>query len=175
MRFRVGRAVVSADEFQFLITCDAATVATDQSTLVSADPGQPFVAVTTGAHWGPVDVITELLAGPAVLEDVWEEIEEVSVIGTEPLVVTELFDATPIVSLTDSGGQWRVRISARGRAAGRDFDYADLDHENADGNEPVEFYLVQAWPAAAEPWRLLRAAQQSGPAEDPGFTTVSVP
>ena len=45
-------------------------------------------------------------------------------------------------------GSYRVRVSARGRDAGADGEFAD---------GPVDFYLLEIWPAPPEPDLIIRS------------------
>lgn len=84
---------------------------------------------------------------PLLRED-WEDVVEVSI--SVPL------DAQPTWSTwagEESGplliphGTYRVRVNARGRDAGRDGEFAD---------EPVDWYLIELWPAPTGPDAILR-------------------
>jgi hypothetical protein len=83
----------------------------------------------------------------------WEDVVEVSTTvpdGSSPRWATwagedngQLRNLTP--------GTYRVRVSARGRDAGRDGEFAD---------QVVDFYLVEFWPAAAAPDTILQTQSQ---------------
>ncbi len=84
---------------------------------------------------------------PVLLED-WEDVVEVS--------ITIPADADPTWStwageengpLPIPPGTYRVRVNARGRDAGRDGEFAD---------EPVDWYLVELWPAPTQADAILR-------------------
>jgi len=102
----------------------------------------------TGDQWGPFSVTTRLLnAPPAEDEAEWEDVVELSLNVAGRLFVTEVVDNLPRVPLFDEPGSYRLRVSARGRAGAR-----DRSDESADGEQPVEWYLLEVWPAApAEP------------------------
>lgn len=114
-----------------------------------------FVSVRTGAHWGPVEVATAWLqAAPTAIGDEWEEIAEISVVCGSGLGIGELMGELR-QALCNEGGSYRLRISARGRAEAADLGYDELTDER-DGTEPVEEYLVEAWPAPIENARTVR-------------------
>lgn len=101
--------------------------------------------VLTGDQWGPFSVTTELTdTAPGEPDTGWEDVVELSVTTTGPMVVTELVENDPQVPLTMEPGSYRVRVSARGRTASADGNQIDDAGSSA---EPVEWYLLQAWPA----------------------------
>jgi hypothetical protein len=84
---------------------------------------------------------------PPLLQD-WEDVVEVSISVPQ--------DAQPTWSTwagEESGplaiphGTYRVRVNARGRDAGRDGEFAE---------EPVDWYLIELWPAPSGPDAILR-------------------
>lgn len=110
--------------------------------LFDAQPEPDFLMVHTGGQGGPFSVAMELRGEQPDLGGIWEDVTEFSIRCTGPLVATGLTDPDPEVWLDCEGGQYRLRISARGRAEGRRRD-AECDWLD----EAVEHYLVQAWPA----------------------------
>ena len=134
---------------------DLISVAPADNTLVTVPPpddedGSSDLWVQTADQWGPFSVTTRLwdMAPPDAGEE-WEDFVEVSVTSTTGLSATELVDNVPQIVLTPEPGQYRVRISARGRRV-RDLDQADdlddLDDLDAD-LPPKEWYLLEAWSA----------------------------
>ena len=134
---------------------DLISVAPADNTLVTVPPpddedGSSDLWVQTADQWGPFSVTTRLwdMAPPDAGEE-WEDVVEVSVTSTTGLSATELVDNDPQIVLTPEPGQYRVRISARGRRV-RDLDQADdlddLDDLDAD-LPPKEWYLLEAWSA----------------------------
>lgn len=120
--------------------------------------------IHTGIAMGQVSVSVEVYGPgtpPEVDRDPWEEIVEISLpppveedVSDDALArfrtprplelrVAALMDDAPDLPVLNAAGPgwYRVRVSARGR-----------DH-NIDGVdfEPVEEYLIQAWPGAAAP------------------------
>ncbi|WP_271190345.1 hypothetical protein [Dactylosporangium matsuzakiense] len=95
----------------------------------------------------PVRIV--LLAEPPTLDaGVWEDVVEVSICvprGVSPRWRTWAGERGGPLDLPP--GSYRVRVSARGRDAGR-------QQELADG--PVDSYLLEVWPAQAEPDSIVR-------------------
>ncbi|MFF3336253.1 hypothetical protein ACFYWX_43240 [Streptomyces sp. NPDC002888] len=113
--------------------------------------------VLTGIHTGNVDVTVTLHeAEPAPDSGAWQEIVEVSAHSTSgDLMVRGLMDDLDeeLPSLSFSGpGDYRLRIHARGRDTAIDLA----------PDEVTEWYLIQAWPAAAAPATVLRQSDDYG-------------
>jgi len=161
-----SRKVLDADEGQFVLLdpsgSDLAGGGEVDLPLVSFTPADAmFVTVRTGAHWGPVEVTSVPLDSAPSLGDDWDEVAEVSVRCSTGLVIAELM-GEPALPLCTSGGDYRVRISAAGRARGADLDYDELDE--VDRAQPVERYLVEAWPSpVAPPVELRSVGDQARP------------
>ncbi len=108
--------------------------------------GQGGVAVFTGISSGFVRVTVDARKGPPPVLDTeaWDEVVEVSVhapVG-RLRVSGVLNDAPEFPVLTVSGpGHYRIRVHARGRDTAVDQGVV----------EPVEDYLVTAWPAEPAP------------------------
>lgn len=122
----------------------------DGNTLVSVDAGSPWdLLIHTGDQYGPYDVTTRLLASASGEPgEEWEDVVEVSIRPNAELVVTEMVDNFPAIPLTDEPGDYRLRVHARGRQSVRDYYEDDEPVED----QPIEWYLLEVWPAAwAEP------------------------
>jgi hypothetical protein len=150
------------------------SVPPDVNTLVSVNVDEDFteVWIHTGSQWGPFKVTTRTLVTPPPVGDEWEDVVEFSVRSTGGLFVSELVEGAPLGSVADSGGDYRLRVSARGRTEGaeRDRSFDELD----DDTTPVEHDLLEAWPAPIEQPQELRLASafardMSPPPRQPGL------
>jgi hypothetical protein len=134
------------------MTVDAGDL--DQLMVLSDVPES--ISVLTGAQWGPMEVrVAALDAAPAV-EDEWEEVVEFSVSTPDGLGVAELL-GDPRLTITDRAGQFRLRLSRRGRAAGAD------RHSSGPRSKILEHYLIEVWPGAPAPPQTLRAVEPPPP------------
>jgi len=149
LAYRPGRAEIEEHHGSFAIGCYEGALTTDLPIVgdlvwLFEDPPYPSrLFVNTGGQTGPFTVRMELgerVADPPGSE--WEDIAEVSISCTGPLVATAITDTAPEAWIDCAGGQYRLRISARGRAEGR-----RRDRECDWVDEAVEHYLIQAWPA----------------------------
>ncbi|WP_317767868.1 hypothetical protein [Rhodococcus oxybenzonivorans] len=110
--------------------------------LAASDRG--MVYVYTGMYMGPLDLEVEVLGDrPAIVDDGWEDIEEVSFETFSDTVTVLTGSETPIAGfpptvLSAGAGTYRVRV----HSFGRDLMW-DLVAE-----VPVEKYKIQIWPAA---------------------------
>ena len=152
--------VVDADEGQFVLLdpsgSDLGGEGEVDFPLVGFTPENAMMlTVRTGAQWGPVEVTAVRLDGAPSLGDEWDEAVEVSVACATGLAIAELM-GEPVLPLCTSGGAYRVRISAAGRADGADLDYDELDE--VDRAQPLERYLIEAWPSPVAPPAALRNA-----------------
>ncbi len=123
------------------------------------EPREQETFVLTGIATGYVRVSGEALASrPSVLPDGWEDVAEVSLeVHAGPLRVTGIGGITgPEVRLDAHGpGDYRLRIHAKGRDT--DYDGSRLD--------PVEDYMIVAWPEQASPPTALRTTSKAGEME----------
>ncbi|SJM61934.1 hypothetical protein [Gulosibacter sp. 10] len=114
----------------------------DGGGLVAVYPGDTVV-IATGIHLGPVDLASEALhAAPTEVEPGWEDVFEftAAVRNGERAVVFGPGDDIDqeYADLHEASVRLlRIRVSARGRDRAVDLAV----------DEPVEEYLVQAWPA----------------------------
>jgi hypothetical protein len=119
----------------------------------AAEPGKLFLV--TGLHTGSVGFTVDVLDAPPPLDDTWEEIVEVTF-----LVVTT---ATDIVLMEWGGsgahpiplqpGTYRARYCAKGMDLGKEQDTL-MDEE------PVDFYALYFWPAAAAEDRIIKQTSE---------------
>ncbi|GAA4371353.1 hypothetical protein [Nocardioides caricicola] len=145
---------LGSDEHTFVIRGEAGTVVGspwDGSTLVTIPTDVDQVGdvwVNTGDQWGPFSVTTQVHDTPPPDDPSWEDVVEITLTCTSGLLVAELVNHEPSTSLTTDPGSYRIRVCARGRVDPElDDDYDDQDEPGAESTEPVEHYLVQAWPA----------------------------
>lgn len=111
--------------------------------LVVSEPG--LAVILTGAAGGLVNVAVEVWrhAPPSPETHRWDEIVEHSVLAPTGTLRVAPLDGDPLPGLpvlaADGPGEYRLRVHARGRDTAPD----------AVAFEPVEDYLIQAWPASA--------------------------
>ncbi len=123
--------------------------------LASVLPGG--IVVFTGISSGPVLVAVDARNAQLGTPDAgaWDEIVEVSVRAPAGrMVVSSLFtDAPELPVLTTAGpGDYRVRLHARGRDTAVDLGVT----------EPVEEYLVIAWPSQPMPETVIKRTDAYG-------------
>lgn len=111
--------------------------------LATTAPG--ILAITTGIHTGPVELVVERhTSAPPPQPDPWEDIAEVTVhTPTGRLHITALMTDVPAplrAPITDRPGPYRARVHATGRDTA--VDLAVL--------HPVEHYLIQLWPTTQD-------------------------
>ena len=111
----------------------------------AARPG--VLRLVTGLHTGEVGFTVELHSSEPAVGDEWEDVVEVSfrsdagLLGLHGFESQEPFDLAP--------GQYRVRYCARGMDAGQ-------AEDTLDGDDPVDFYLLQFWPGQPAGDRIVR-------------------
>jgi hypothetical protein len=111
------------------------------------------VLVLTGDQFGPFAITTQHHdSPPSRPSEDWEDVVEFSVRSYGSLIVGELVNYDPSTVVAGLAGEYRVRVSARGRGVGR----ADDDSDGATGEGPVEWYLIEAWEALAAPAEVIR-------------------
>ena len=117
--------------------------------LVGAASGQGlYLNIARRSGGSPVRIVL-LDSAPAPDPDQWEDIVEVSVTipaGTSPSWSTWAAEHSGPLDLPP--GTYRVRASARGRDAGRAAEFA---------GGAVDFYLLEIWPAPAQPDSVIRS------------------
>ena len=76
----------------------------------------------------------------------WEDVAELSIHCETGLVVAPPMDA-PVLTIVRGGGDYRLRVSARGRDNGAVQEHGtDEDGEPLEQPDVVEHYLIEAWP-----------------------------
>lgn len=117
----------------------------------AADDNGLYVNLARRSGGSPMRIV--LLDEAPALDDGWEDIVEVSVTvpaGAETSWSSWAGETSGPIELPP--GTYRVRTSARGRDAGHDGEFAD---------GPVDFYLLEFWPAPGEPDAILRTTSDS--------------
>lgn len=119
----------------------------------ASDPGGLYVNLARRSGGSPVRIVL-LEAMPKNDADTrWEDVVEVS------FVLPEGHDMRWSSWAGESGGvladvppdSYRLRASAKGRDQGREGEFSD---------HPVDFYLLQMWPAPPQPDAVLRARSE---------------
>lgn len=108
------------------------------------EPQMGGATIYAGIAFGQVNVEVEAHDSlPAVNLDGWEEVVEVSLPATATLLVGSLMNFGPeFPPLNPQGpGDYRIRLHVNHR--GHNWDGVDF--------EPVEEYLIQAWPSPPAP------------------------
>ena len=105
----------------------------------------------TGLRIGGVDFTAELHDRRPELDESWEEIVEVPFRPVSEETVLRQWNGKNRWELELGERDYRVRYSAIGMDAGRSKDVREDDEPPTDDR-----YLLQIWPAAPEPARLLR-------------------
>jgi hypothetical protein len=124
------------------LTADVRQVAGDLVWRFEDPPQSDFLVVNTGGQGGPFAVAMELHDSATPRPSAaWEEVAEVLVRCTGPLIASGLADPAPEAWLDCKPGCYRLRVSARGRDEGR-----RRDRECDWVDYPVEVYLIEAWP-----------------------------
>jgi hypothetical protein len=105
----------------------------------AAVPGALFLA--TALHTGRVGLAVELHDEPPPLGAEWEEIVEASFTPASPRVFLAEWGGQAAYDLDLDQRDWRARYCATG------MDAADQAGPPADGETPIDHYLIQFWPA----------------------------
>ncbi|MFF4384567.1 hypothetical protein [Kitasatospora sp. NPDC001547] len=118
--------------------------------LIQTRGGENRATILTGTAFGKIALTFEpCQTEPSLTLDGWEDVVDVSMTFTTPRAgfVGHGFQDDPITSLpylsAPGPGSYRVRVHVRGRNEG-------LDLEDNYG-DPVESYLIQAWPHPVNP------------------------
>ncbi|MGW3632314.1 hypothetical protein ACWD7F_19475 [Streptomyces sp. NPDC005122] len=116
----------------------------DFDVFLGAHPGR--LDITSGGHTHTAAVGVEVWDGPPPKQDLadWDDQAEAEFVSTSGEVAVWSMHtgrSDDLITLADSGGPWRVRVSCVGRAAA-----AALSEGEGTGLG-VERYLVQFWPA----------------------------
>jgi hypothetical protein len=118
----------------------------DTGVFLGTHPGR--LDITSGGHTHTAAVEVEVWDGPAPAQDPsgWDEQAEADFESTSGQVAVWSMHtgrSEEVITLADSGGSWRVRVSCAGRA-----EAAALSEGEGTGYG-VERYLIQVWPAGA--------------------------
>ncbi|RMI28078.1 hypothetical protein EBN03_31690 [Nocardia stercoris] len=114
----------------------------------AAVPGA--LLLMTGLHTGKVGFTVEVLDQAPALDPEWEDVVEVSFRPRSDSSELVEFLQQNAWTLDLAEVDYRVRYCARGMDAGREAD------TRVDDEPPVDCYLLQFWPAPAEPDRVVR-------------------
>ncbi|WP_053674002.1 hypothetical protein [Streptomyces sp. NRRL B-1140] len=117
-----------------------------QGVFLNDFPGR--LDIFSGGHTHTAAVTVEVWDGQPPEQDpsLWDEQAETDFESTSGEVAVwsmSLGRADEVITLADSGGSWRVRVSCAGRSEAQ----ALSEHEGT--GEGVEKYLVQFWPATS--------------------------
>ncbi|MFF9607863.1 hypothetical protein ACF1GY_37370 [Streptomyces sp. NPDC014684] len=118
----------------------------DFGAFLSTHPGR--LDITSAGHTHTAAVTVEVWDGSPPAQDPagWEEQAEAdfeSVSGQVAVWSMSLGRMDDLITLAETGGSWRVRVSSSGRAAVKTL------AESEESVEGVEHYLVQFWPAGS--------------------------
>ncbi len=118
----------------------------------AADPGGVYLNLARRSGGSPVRIVLVDTA-PAESDPLWEDVVEVSISLPEADNIRWCSWAGENVGAIAGldAGTYRMRVSARGRDAGRADELAE---------EPVDFYLAQLWLALEEPDAVLRVGSR---------------
>ncbi|MEV6288801.1 hypothetical protein [Kribbella sp. NPDC051770] len=109
----------------------------------AALPGTLFL--TTGLHFGHTTFTVELYDDQPPVDSSWEEVVEVSFRPVEDEVALVEWAGEAVHLLELPGADYRVRYCASGMDAAADADTV------GDDEPALDRYLLQFWPAKAEP------------------------
>jgi hypothetical protein len=121
-----------------------------------AVPMSEGALIAVGIHLGEIRATASSVSGPPPVpaDDFWEEIVEVSVHAPTGSLRVESLEHGPVdrlASLSPAGPGWyRLRVHARGRNILPD----------KTSSEPVEDYLLVAWPAPQADAEIVRASER---------------
>lgn len=119
----------------------------------AADPTGVYVSLARRSGGSPVRIMV-LDLRPPLPDDAWEDVVEVSTTIPEDSqprwVAWAGMGQGSLGSLPP--GNYRLRVSARGRDEGAANEFAD---------EPVDHYLIELWPAPLEPDAVLRTGSRN--------------
>lgn len=118
----------------------------------AAVPGVLFLI--TGLHTGHVGFAVEAHDRPPPVDGSWEEVVEASFAVTTPAVALVEWAGGGGSRLDIGVGDWRARYCARGM---------DEAHDETlpDGDPPIDHYLLQLWPAAPAPDRVVKRTSRN--------------
>ncbi len=120
----------------------------------AALPG--FLFLVTGLHDGPVGFTVELHDEEPSVDDIWEDVVEVSFRPASDTVAVVEWGNGAAVSMVLEPRDFRVRYSAYG------MDLAREKSSRFRGEPELDRYLLQFWPAPPSADRVVRAGQRRG-------------
>jgi hypothetical protein len=116
----------------------------------AARPGRLWLVLARRSGGSAVRI--ETTDAPPEVDPLAEDVVEVSIIippGAQPQWVTWAAEETGVLEL--EAGSYRARVSARGRDAGADGEFAE---------EVVDSYVVELWPGDPAPDTILRTTSR---------------
>lgn len=123
--------------------------------------GPRNLVVQAGSQFGPYAVTVHILDDePPAPDPAWEDVSEISILCEDQVAIGDLEDG-PDHFITLVPGTQRLRVSARGRteSAERENTFPDDDADESQ-DEALEHFLLELWPAAAEPPVVIRENSQ---------------
>ncbi len=114
----------------------------------AASPG--FLFLITGLHNGPVGFTVELHDEEPSVDDVWEDVVEVSFRPESDTAAVVEWGGPPVASMVLGARDFRVRYSAYGMDLARD------SPSRFSGEPVLDRYLLQFWPAPPSGDRVVR-------------------
>ena len=114
----------------------------------AASPG--FLFLITGLHYGPVGFTVELHDEEPAMDDVWEDVVEVSFRPESDTVAVLEWGGATAAAMTLGRRDFRVRYSAYG------MDRARQKSSRFQGDPELDRYLLQFWPAPPRADRVVR-------------------
>lgn len=119
----------------------------------AAHPCGVYICLARRSGGSPVRIVLHEVE-PALPGDEFEDVVEVSTTvppGPEPAWSSWAGESSgPLAAIAP--GTYRVRVSAQGRDAGADGEFAD---------GPVDAYLIELWPAPVAPDEILRTGSEN--------------
>lgn len=119
----------------------------------AADPSGVYLCLARRSGGSRIRIVLEDVE-PAFPSPEYDDVVEVSTVvpeGAEPGWLSWAGESGGDLALPS--GSYRIRVSANGRDAGAADEFSD---------EILDSYLVQLWPAAAQPDAILRSESENG-------------
>ena len=119
----------------------------------AADPGGVYINLARRSGGSPVTII--LRDASPQIDEQWQDVVEVSFTLPAGRQVGWYSWAGQSGGQLDviPAGSYRMRVSARGRDEGQQGEFAQT---------PVDFYLIELWPAAPAPDTIVRVGSEDG-------------
>ena len=123
--------------------------------LVQADTHSNLMFVSF-QQWGDLPIDVRVLdAEPAITEETWHDVVELSITPPEPMVLDGWEDVNPLDLGLEVQRSYRVRYSVKDADLARDIGTQE------DAPFP-ESYLIEIWPAPVSPPRVVRGESANG-------------